>query len=236
MAAKTKKTANGAAASKPKNPKAGTWSTIQTILNTVNHTLIIFIAIFVTLLARSLEFKNTAMHMFLTVVGWHFMAAEALMSHYPHNPVTSKLSHRNKSRFHGLLQIIGGSMAIYGAAAKFLSTEEHFTTWHGKIGAASTFLCLASLLGGTVNFFQPKFAHKVYSQAEIKYRHNLFGILGFIVAMTTIILGYYTPFFIKYVDNSAIPAFVLASVLVLLFTLIGPVTSLLDKLKHKKRK
>ncbi|XP_011293012.1 transmembrane reductase CYB561D2 isoform X2 [Musca domestica] len=235
MAAKTKKS-NGAATDGVKSQKSGTWATIQSILNTLNHTLIIFVAIFVTLLARSLDFKDTAMHMFLAVVGWHFLAAEALMSHYAHNPVTSKLSHRNKSRFHGILQVIGGSMALLGALGKIQSTEVHFTTWHGKIGLASTFLCAASLLGGTVNFFQPKFAHKIYSQAEIKYRHNLFGIIGFTVAMVTVILGYYTPFFVKYVDNSAIPAFVLASGLVLLFTLIGPVTSLLDKLKHKKKK
>ncbi|XP_073821653.1 transmembrane reductase CYB561D2 isoform X2 [Musca autumnalis] len=238
MAAKTKKS-NGAKA-KPSaaaaKPKTCIWVTIQKILNTVNHTLIIFIAIFVTLLARSLEFKDTAMHMFLTVVGWHFLAAEALMSHYAHNPVTNKLSHRNKSRFHGILQLIGGSMSLLGAVGKIQATEDHFTTWHGKIGLASTILCVASLVGGIVNFFQPKFVHKFHSQAEIKYRHNLFGIIGFIVAMVTIVLGYYTAFFVKYVDNSAIPAFILATILVLLFTLIAPVTSLLDKLKHKKKK
>lgn len=103
-------------------------------------------------------------------------------------------------------------------------------------GLAATFLCCASLLGGTVNFFQPKFAHKVYSPSEIKYRHNLFGIIGFAVAMTTIYLGYYTPFFTKYVDNNAIPAFALATILVLLLTTIGPLTSLLDKMKYRKKK
>lgn len=68
MAAKTKKS-NGAATDGAKTQKSGTWATIQSILNTLNHTLIIFVAIFVTLLARSLDFKDTAMHMFLTVVG-----------------------------------------------------------------------------------------------------------------------------------------------------------------------
>lgn len=66
MAAKTKKSSNNGA--KPK-PKAAIWPQIQSILNTINHTLIIMIAAFVTLLARSLSFQDTAMHMFLTVIG-----------------------------------------------------------------------------------------------------------------------------------------------------------------------
>ena len=56
------------------------------------------------------------------------------MSHYPYNPITNRFSHRNKSRLHGILQIIGGSMALLGGLGKFLSTEIHFTTWHGRFG------------------------------------------------------------------------------------------------------
>ncbi|XP_075149617.1 transmembrane reductase CYB561D2 [Haematobia irritans] len=220
---------------KPKQ-KPAIWPQIQSILNTVNHILIVLIAVFVTLLARNLDFKDTAMHMFLTVIGWHFLAAEALMSHYAYNPITRNLSHRNKSRFHGLLQLAGGLMAIWGSLGKILATEgEHFTTLHGKIGLGATFMSCASLLGGTVNFFQPKFAHKVYTPAEIKYRHNLFGIFGFAIAMCTVFLGYFTKFFTKHVDADVIPAFALATALVFLLTIIGPSTSLIDKMKYRKK-
>ncbi|XP_013097300.1 uncharacterized protein LOC106080452 [Stomoxys calcitrans] len=211
------------------------WPQIQSILNTINHVLIILIAVFVTILARSLDFKDTAIHMFLTVIGWNFLAAEALMSHYAYNPITRSLSHRNKSRFHGILQLIGGIMAIWGSLGKIFNTEgEHFTTLHGKLGLIATFSSFASVLGGTVNFFQPKFAHKVYTPAEIKFRHNLFGILGFAFAMNTVVMGYFTEFFTKHVDADVIPAFALATALVFLLTIIGPVTSLIDKMKYRK--
>lgn len=50
-------------------PKAGIWLQIQSLLNTINHVLIVLIGVYVTLLARSLNFQDTAMHMFMTVIG-----------------------------------------------------------------------------------------------------------------------------------------------------------------------
>lgn len=103
-------------------------------------------------------------------------------------------------------------------------------------GLFATFMCFASLLGGILNYFQPKFAHKVFPPSEIKYRHNLFGLLTFTLGMTTITLGYFTKFFTKYVDADVIPAFALATILVYLMTMISPVRSLMDKLKYRKKK
>lgn len=56
------------------------------------------------------------------------------MAHYPINPITNRLSHRNKSRFHGVLQLIGGSMVLLAGLGKMSITEVHFTTWHGRFG------------------------------------------------------------------------------------------------------
>ncbi|XP_037819993.1 LOW QUALITY PROTEIN: cytochrome b561 domain-containing protein 2 [Lucilia sericata] len=217
-------------------PKVAFWSQIQSLLNTINHIFILLIGVYVTLLARSLDFQDTAMHMFMTVIGFHVLSAEALMSHYPLNPITNSFTHRNKSRFHGILQLIGGSMALLGGLGKMQSTEVHFTTWHGRFGLFATFMCFASMLGGILNYFQPKFVHKIYSPSEIKFRHNLFGLLTFSLGMTTITLGYFTKFFTKYVDADVIPAFALATILVYLLTMIAPVRSLLDKLKYRKKK
>ncbi|KNC22746.1 hypothetical protein FF38_04103 [Lucilia cuprina] len=217
-------------------PKVAFWLQIQSLLNTINHVFILLIGVYVTLLARSLDFQDTAMHMFMTVIGFHVLSAEALMAHYPLNPITNSFTHRNKSRFHGILQLIGGSMALLGGLGKIQSTEVHFTTWHGRFGLFATFMCFASILGGILNYFQPKFAHKIYSPSEIKFRHNLFGLLTFSLGMTTITLGYFTQFFTKYVDADVIPAFALATILVYLMTMIAPVRSLLDKLKYRKKK
>lgn len=101
---------------------------------------------------------------------------------------------------------------------------------------AANFMCFASLMGGVCNYFQPKFIHKIYTPSEVKYRHNLFGMVTFTLAMTTIILGYFTKFFAKYVDADVIPAFALATALVYLLTMIAPARALLDKLKYRKKK
>lgn len=50
-------------------PKVAFWAQIQSILNTINHVFILLIGIYVTLLARSLNFQDTAMHMFMAVIG-----------------------------------------------------------------------------------------------------------------------------------------------------------------------
>ncbi|TMW54490.1 hypothetical protein DOY81_000482 [Sarcophaga bullata] len=216
--------------------KVAFWPQIQSLLNTINHIFILLVGVYITLLARSLNFQDTAMHMFMTVIGFHVLCAEALMSHYPYNPITKRFSHRNKSRFHGILQIIGGSMALLGGLGKYQSTEIHFTTWHGRFGIAANAMCFASLMGGLLNYFQPKFIHKIYTPSEVKFRHNLFGMITFTLAMTTIILGYFTQFFVKYVDADIIPGFALATALVYLLTMIAPARALLDKLKYRKKK
>uniref|UniRef100_A0A1A9W6W2 ascorbate ferrireductase (transmembrane) n=1 Tax=Glossina brevipalpis TaxID=37001 RepID=A0A1A9W6W2_9MUSC len=211
------------------------WQQIQSLLNAINHILIGLIGIYATLLAKSLNFQDTALHMFLTVIGIHVLIAEALMSHYPYNPLTNRLSHRNKSRYHGILQMIGGSMALLGALGKIRSTEIHFTTWHGKIGLSAAFMCFCSLCGGILNYFQPKFIHKIYTIAEVKCRHNFFGMITFTLTVATILLGYCTQFFFKHVDQDVIPAFVLATAVMYVITMIAPLRSFRNKLKYRKR-
>jgi len=49
--------------------KATAWLQIQSLLNSINHMLIFLVAAFFFLLARSLEFKDTAMHMLMTGTG-----------------------------------------------------------------------------------------------------------------------------------------------------------------------
>ncbi|XP_067620258.1 transmembrane reductase CYB561D2 [Eurosta solidaginis] len=217
-------------------PALSIWLQIQSLLNTINHILIGLIAIYITALARSLNFQDTAMHAFLTVIGFHVLMAEALMSHYPINFVTNSFSHRAKSKIHGILQLGGGSMVLLGALGKFSQTEVHFTTLHGKIGLAATCLCFASLTGGLLNYFQPKFILKIYSPSELKYRHNLFGMITFTLGMWTIFLGYSTKFTYKYADPEFIVALSLAAILVYIFTLIAPMRSFLAKLQYRSQR
>uniref|UniRef100_A0A1A9V7B7 ascorbate ferrireductase (transmembrane) n=1 Tax=Glossina austeni TaxID=7395 RepID=A0A1A9V7B7_GLOAU len=211
------------------------WQQIQSLLNTINHVLIGLVGIYTTLLAKSLNFQDTALHMFLTIIGIHVSVAEALMSHYPYNPLTNRLSHRNKCRYHAVLQIIGGSMALLGALGKIRSTEVHFTTWHGKMGLSAAFMCFSSLCGGFLNYFQPKFIHKIYTKSEVKYRHNFFGMITFTLGIATIFLGYLTQFFSKYFNENVISAFMLATALMYLITIIAPLQSFRNKLKYRKK-
>lgn len=54
---------------KPLSPAASSWLQIQSILNSINHMLIFLVAAFFFVLARSLNFQDTAMHMFMTGIG-----------------------------------------------------------------------------------------------------------------------------------------------------------------------
>ncbi|XP_017117006.1 uncharacterized protein LOC108138939 [Drosophila elegans] len=215
---------------------ATAWLQIQSLLISVNHMLIFLVAAFFFVLARSLEFQDTAMHMFMTGIGFHVLIAQAMMSHSKVNPLTRWLSHRNKSRFHAILQIVGGSMVLLGALGKFSSKEVHFNTWHGRVGGAAAFGCAASIVGGFVNYFQPKFALKMFPPSELRFRHNLFGLVTFSLGMGAIYLGYSSKFFTKFVDNDFIPGMMLITALVYVLTMISPVSSLLTKLKYRSKK
>ncbi|EDW05104.1 GH10493 [Drosophila grimshawi] len=167
---------------------------------------------------------------------YHVLIAQALMSHYKLNPLTRWISHKNKSRYHGVLQLVGGSMVLLGALGKFSQKDVHLDTWHGRFGVAAAFGCAASVVGGLVNFFQPNLVVKVMPPSELRYRHNFYGILTFTLGMSAIFLGYSSRFFTRFVDNEFIPAMMLTTVLVYLLTIIGPVTSLLTKLKYRRQK
>lgn len=179
-----------------------------------------------------------------------------MMSHYKVNPVTRWLSHRNKSRFHAIVQIVGSAMILLGAAGKFSDKDVHFNTWHGRVGewilklsvyahnstyfgsagALATLGCVAGILGGFVNYFQPKFALKIHPVSELRFRHNLGGIVTFTFGMGAIYLGYYSKFFTKFVDNDFIPAMMLVTTIVYVLSVIAPVASLLPKLRYRAKK
>lgn len=57
------------ASSSPAKQNVAFWAQIQSILNTINHVFILLIGVYITLLARSLQFQDTAMHMFMTTIG-----------------------------------------------------------------------------------------------------------------------------------------------------------------------
>lgn len=100
----------------------------------------------------------------------------------------------------------------------------------------AAFGCAASVVGGLVNFFQPKIALKHFPPSELRFRHNLFGLLSFTIGMAAIYLGYYSKFFTRVVDHEFIPALMLTTVLVYVLTIIGPVGSLLTKLKYRRQR
>ncbi|XP_019848011.2 transmembrane reductase CYB561D2 [Bactrocera dorsalis] len=237
MTAETDQVTNSGAPATSSSGKAfhSIWLQLQSLLNTINHILIALVGLYFTVLGRSLNFQDTAMHAFLTVIGYHVLMAEALMSHYPINFVTNRFTHRTKSKIHGVIQLVGGAMALLGSIGKISQTEVHFTTWHGKIGLAATFLCIVNLIGGTVTYFQPKFIRKSHPPAVLKFRHNLSGMVAFTLGMLAIFLSYRTKFTYKYVDPEFIVVLSLATVLVYVFTMIAPMRSFLDKLKYRKQ-
>jgi len=54
---------------KNSSSRASSWLQIQSILNSINHMLIFLVAAFFFVLAKSFDFQDTAMHMFMTGIG-----------------------------------------------------------------------------------------------------------------------------------------------------------------------
>ncbi|KAK3705447.1 hypothetical protein QZH41_019901 [Actinostola sp. cb2023] len=139
-------------------------------------------------------------HPTLMSIGFGFLMTEAIMLFSPQSSVLPTLSRATKAQVHWMIQLgaitftsTGFAVIIYN---KYLYGKNHFTSWHGWFGLATMIMVFLQALQG-VSIFYPSFALFKAKLGQRKQLHALFGTLVFMLASTTIVLGYFSSWFVN---------------------------------------
>ncbi|XP_055851023.1 transmembrane reductase CYB561D2-like [Episyrphus balteatus] len=167
---------------------------IEFAVNLINQMLIGFAAIYMSWMCIKFDLKKTALHAWLVTIGFNFLMAEGVMTHYNGNILLFNYSRKSKTTIHWVLQALGGSLGIAGGIVKICQKETHFTTIHGKVGLAALIICGISMLSGLSALYSQNLKRLLQPLLN-KTVHNFLGLCGFVLAMVAQYYGYETGFF-----------------------------------------
>jgi len=120
--------------------KASVWEKCEIFMNTANHCLIAITTFYlVWYCLQNYEMTSTlTQHAWVTAIGYQVLMAEGIMTFYKANSLTSLSSKREKNHIHWILQVTGGTMALYGCTIEIISKDRagqvHFASLHAIFG------------------------------------------------------------------------------------------------------
>lgn len=129
--------------------KASVWDKCEIFINTANHCLIAITTFYLVwyCLQNYVMTSTLTQHAWVTAIGYQVLMAEGIMTIYKANSLTFLSSKREKNHIHWILQVIGGTMALYGCIIEIIDKERagrrHFRSLHaiyGKSRKGKTFL------------------------------------------------------------------------------------------------
>ncbi|XP_018429355.1 PREDICTED: cytochrome b561 domain-containing protein 2 [Nanorana parkeri] len=129
-------------------------------------------------------------HPFLMTLAFSFFMTEAVMVFSPDSLLRS-LSRKSRTRAHWVLQLLALLCALLGLgiiyANKVFQEKAHFSTWHGLVGLLTVLWTLVQNLGG-VTLLYPKLLQR-WTLATRKLYHATSGLLGYLLACGSLMLG-----------------------------------------------
>lgn len=158
------------------------------------------------------------------------MMAEAILA-FTH---TNRLTHKQQVILHWICHSIGFSFIIAGFVVIFINKNRnnysHFKSAHSISGLITIICVILSIIGGVVTKFSFQL-RKHLRPIRIKLFHSIFGALTFILAMITILLALFTPYFISITATEVRYYFILKISIVCIFVLFRPVKMIISRLK-----
>ncbi|XP_055923570.1 transmembrane reductase CYB561D2-like isoform X2 [Eupeodes corollae] len=215
------------------NRTTSKWLRLEFSLNLLNHIFIGFVTIYMSWMCINLDLKKTALHAWLCTLGFNFLMAEGLMTHYNGNVMLFYYSRKTKTTIHWVLQALGGSLGIVGALLKIIEKPVHFTTIHGKVGLAAMIICGLSMLTGLSALYSQSLKRLLQPLLN-KSVHNFLGISGFVLAMVAQYYGYETRFFMFQTDDSFRTMMQVVTIFSIICCCLGPLKALWEKCKNIK--
>lgn len=131
---------------------------------------------------------------------------EAILCFVEPNVLTRGLSFRRRRQLHWILQAIGSCSIAIAFTVVLLNKNRigkpHFATNHGIVGLTAVICAAVSLLGGLLALYSYELQNALgIRPVLIKLSHSLFSMCSYILGITAIILGLYSPFFKENADQ-----------------------------------
>ncbi|XP_043523899.1 transmembrane reductase CYB561D2 [Frieseomelitta varia] len=163
-------------------------STCVTIVDLVNHVLIVSLTVFT--LYYTVGPYVSQIHATLCTLGYILMMSEAIVVFADDGVLTNFLTHRAKKHLHWVLQLLGLILVIAGFVPMYLAKHSHhFKSYHAILGITSLVVMVFLTVTGYPVFVAAKL-RQVVRPVVIKFGHNFLGISCFVIGMASQCLGY----------------------------------------------
>ncbi|XP_037927544.1 cytochrome b561 domain-containing protein 2-like [Teleopsis dalmanni] len=201
---------------------------LEFLFSVINQICIGFVTIFMSWLCLRTGLAGTALHAWLVTIGYSFLMAEGIMSHFSGNVLTFNYKRTTKTTIHWTLQALGGSLGVAGTLIKLIQKGFTIYSTHAKLGFAAMILCAISMCSGLIALFSMRLKRTLNPLLNKSF-HNLVGVAAFAVALVAQYYGYQTGFFSRKVDTDFQILMKVITLLSLVLTSIGPLQALYHK-------
>ncbi|XP_077337468.1 putative transmembrane reductase CYB561D1 isoform X1 [Lithobates pipiens] len=160
------------------------------------HILAFGFTLFLIILAR----PGTSLfswHPLFMAIAYCLCMTEAVLLLSPETSPLCPLSRKSKTRLHWLLQlcvpILAGTGISFIVCSKNRSEQPHFTSWHSILGLITLIATCCQTVCG-FSLLCPRLA-RVTAVSRLKLYHATCGLLVYLLATTTVLLGLYSDWF-----------------------------------------
>lgn len=160
---------------------------------------------------------------------------EAILTFSNENIFTRYLNHKERMKFHWILQIVGSCLLAVAFTVIIISKNNngkpHFATWHGIFGLIATIWVVLAMIGGVVAKYSFPI-RKIIRPVTVKVIHSIFGCVVYALMIFTVLLGVYSNWFKR---HSSVTGVVVANVIIFFvvqYVLVQPLQLIYGRIKN----
>lgn len=160
--------------------------------NMLNHLLIGSVSLYATWRfynnLRSGDFPEYQWHVWLSIIGYQLLMAEAILTLYSSNSWSFFHSTKTKRTLHWVIQVIGSICAISGTVILYPTRRKHFYSIHGITGLVSLIILVIGAINGIVALWSREFYKIVRVKPVVsKFFHNFVGVSAYVIGRLIIL-------------------------------------------------
>ncbi|KAM4702470.1 putative transmembrane reductase CYB561D1 [Discoglossus pictus] len=180
----------------PRTPDVWLYRCLRRVSGFLAHVFALGFTIFLLMLARP-GTSFFSWHPVFMSVAFCLCMTEAVLLLSPENSPFCPLSRKSKSRLHWVTQLIvpvfAGTGLVFIVCSKNRSELPHLTSWHSILGLLTLgATCCQAVCG--LALLCPRLA-RVTAVSRLKLYHATCGLLVYLLATTTVLLGLYSDWF-----------------------------------------
>lgn len=161
---------------------------------------------------------------------------EAVLTFCESNVPTLWLNTKQRTLAHWVMQAIAGCSITAAFVIIILNKirlgKDHFTSNHGIVGLTTIVCAGVSMIGGVATLYSFRLRHIVPPMPS-KIGHALLSVCTYVLAMTTIILGLYSPWFLEENTSYTIVGVCIAMIVFVAgYTVVSPLKKTFGRIRR----